>query len=378
MPQLLQVIQQGQFRGAEIFALDLSRALAQQDGWRVALYSLLGVDPAYATMSARSGIALSTGSSNGNDGRAHTRIMRLVTAIDRREHDVVQANGAGTLKYLVAARRLSRRPWRLVYRAIGMGSYWRHRLDKRILYRWLLGHADMVVAVSNAVADDLVASGAVRTDRLVVIPNAVEPSRIRSVAGDRERVRAALGIAPSESALLYVGSFTDEKDPLEFVEIISRCRTRELPVKGILIGDGVLRGVLVEAVHRRGLQEGVRLLPPQPAIGPILAAADLFVMPSRTEGMPAALLEAGLAGLPTVAYAVGGIPEVIAHGVSGMLVTPGDTAGLARAVSALVQDVPRRSLMGAEAKARAAAYEIGPIASAYRRVYATLLERTHA
>lgn len=377
MPNVLQVIQQGQLRGAEVFALDLSAALTRDGTWQVAMFSLLGIDRTYAILSAKSGVPLNAGSNNGS-APAHGQIQRLIEAVEREEYQVVQANGGATLKYLVAARRLSRRPWRLVYRAIGMGSYWRRGPYKRVLYRWLFSHADLVIAVSNAVADDLQAAWGVRSDRLTVIPNAVDPRRVRSVPGDRERVRAARGIEPSDCALLYMGSLTDEKNPLEFIEVVSRCRNQGLPVKGTLIGDGLLRGALIDTIQRGGLQHVIQLLPPQDTIGPFLAAADVFIMPSLTEGMPGALLEAGMVGLPVVAYGVGGIPEVIEHGVNGIVIPPGDCAGLVRAVGALVQDAPTRVTMGEAARARAVAYEIGPVASAYRAAYEGLLQRAYA
>ncbi len=375
MPALLQVIQQGELRGAEVFALDLCGALAREGSWDVSLLSLFGMEENYTAAAAGAGLTVAVAQPDGHARGFDVRLARrLQSLIDAGRYRIVQANGAATLKYLAVARRLSRRPWGLVYRAIGMGSFWRRGPARRLAYRWLLAQPDVVVAVSRAVAEDLTAAARLDPRRVVVVPNGVEPSRIRSEPADRERTRGELGVAPSERLLIYVGSLAPEKNLSALLAVVAACRQQGLPVKALLVGDGPCRGRLLEDVQRHRLEGTVHLLPSQDRVGRFLAAADLCVLPSLSEGMPAALIEAGLAGIPAVAYAVGGVPEVIEHDITGVLLRVNDEPALIRAVAALVEDGARRATMGEAARARYRRFEIAPVASAYSEMYEALLD----
>ncbi len=373
MLRVLQVIQQGQLRGAEVFALDLSRALAAH-GWRATVLSLGSVDGAYADAAMQAGVTVEQLVSGPTGRRGLGTLLRLRRAIEGGGYTLVQANGAGTLKYLVLARRLGGSACPLVYRAIGMGSYWRRGWARGVAYRWLLRQVDRVVAVCQAVAADLVATSAVDPRRLTVIPNGVEPARVLRAPRTREHVRAALGVGPQDCLLVAVGSLAPEKNPGAIVELVAACRRRGLPVRGLLVGHGPLLGTLQAAIVREGLDGAVRIVPPQADLGNYLAAADLLVLPSRSEGMPAALIEAGLAGVPAVAYAVGGVAEVIDDGVTGVLVRADDTDGLQRATVNLVEAPQRRAAMGQAARQAYRRFEIMRIVSAYQEVYRQLVE----
>lgn len=372
---ILQVIQQGQLRGAEVFALDLSEELVRESSWEASVYSLSRLDPAYAAAAATAGIKVFTAQPNGRARSFDPSLAwKLREMIDSGPYQVVQGNGGGTLKYLVVARWLSRRRWRLVYRAIGMGSFWRRGMVRHLTYRWLLAQPDLVVAVSTAVADDLLATTRVNPGKILVVPNGVKGSRLRSEPGDREDTRARLGVKPAEHLLLHVGSLTLEKNLQTIITVVAKTRMEGLPVKALLIGDGPLLAVLQDAVNRHRLETAIQLLPSQASVGRYLASADLFVLPSLSEGMPAAIIEAGLNGVPTVAYSVGGVSEVIEHGITGLLVRPRDETGFAQAVAALLVDSSRRTAMGEAARSRYRKFEIEVIADRYREAYEALLQ----
>ncbi|MDR7543868.1 MAG: glycosyltransferase family 4 protein [Armatimonadota bacterium] len=375
MTHVLQVIQQGQLRGAEVFALDLSRALIQR-GWRASVLSMADVDAAYAAAAAQAGVPLHVASARprmpGLDARV---VWRLREAIGAGGRQVVQANGAGTLKHLVAARQLGRGRWPLVYRAIGMGSFWRKGWVKAAVYRWLFNQADLVIAVCQAVARDLVEVSRIDPHKVTVVPNGVEPARLQAGPGDRDLVRATLGVGETDCLLVTVGSLTAEKNPEGLVELVAACRGQGLPVRGAIVGEGPLRAGLHAAIRRRGVQDAVSLVQPSLGLGSYLAAADVYVLPSHSEGMPAAVIEAGLAGVPAVAYDVGGLSEIVEDGTTGLLVSPGDVAGLVRAAAMLVRDPARRLTMGQAARRQYRRFRIGMVARSYQEAYEQLLAR---
>ncbi len=379
LPHLLQVIQQGQLRGAEVFALDLSDELARRCKWKTSLLSLAKVDDSYAAIAAAVGVDVTVARLARHSQHFDIRLAwKLRSLIEGGRYPIVQANGAGTLKYLVAARWLSRRRWRLVYRAIGVGTFWRRGTARRLAYSRLLAQPDLIVAVCRAVADDLLATTHVNPRKVLVVPNGVRGARLRSQPGERESTRATLGVTPAEHLLIYVGSLTPEKNVGVVIATVAKIRMEGLPVKALLVGDGPLRRQLQDAVDREGLETTIQLLSSQASLGKYLASADLFLLPSLSEGMPAAIIEAGLNGMPTVAYSVGGVPEVIEDGITGLLVRPDDEAGFARAVAALLADDSRRVAMGEAARSRYRKFEIEVVADRYREAYETLLQSTGA
>jgi glycosyltransferase involved in cell wall biosynthesis len=119
----------------------------------------------------------------------------------------------------------------------------------------------------------------------------------------------------------------------------------------IVVGDGELRGDLISRAESLGINPRIHFLGARRDLGNILSAIDIFTMPSYWEGLPLSMVLAMGAGLPVVASRVAGIPEVVADGDSGLLVTPGDSAQLADALARLVQSVELRSRLGAKARA---------------------------
>jgi glycosyltransferase involved in cell wall biosynthesis len=118
----------------------------------------------------------------------------------------------------------------------------------------------------------------------------------------------------------------------------------------VLAGEGPHRDALMERARRRGVADRIQFLGQCRDVPAVLAGADLFVLPSRSEALPNAVIEAMAAGLPVVASNVGGIPELITDGVSGVLVSPGDPRALAGAVIGVMEEPGRAVQMGREAR----------------------------
>jgi glycosyltransferase involved in cell wall biosynthesis len=163
---------------------------------------------------------------------------------------------------------------------------------------------------------------------------------------------------------------TWEKDPIAHLDLTSSIR-REVPdLVHVFAGDGPLRSDLESAVLERGLQDRVLLLGNRPDVGDLLAASDVMLLMSLSEGMPGCLIEAGMAGLPVASYDVSGVPEVVVDGETGVLAPSGDSQVLRQGLTELLLDDPRRRAMGRAARERCLArYDIRVVAPRYLDLY---------
>jgi len=189
--------------------------------------------------------------------------------------------------------------------------------------------ATHVTAVSEAVADSVVALGVPRA-RITVIPNGVDATRF-AADPPAAAARAELG-ADSAPLVGSVGCLAARKDYATLLEALGRLARRGLDFRVALVGDGPERSALEARAAALGLAERVRFLGERERVERLLPGMDVFVLSSREEGIPNALLEAMAAGRPCVATAVGGTPEVLRDGATGWLVPPGSPEALAAAL----------------------------------------------
>lgn len=202
-----------------------------------------------------------------------------------------------------------------------------------------------VVAVSEPVREELLRRK-VKRERVVIIHNGIRDWT--------RQAGTAIDIAPSRFAptLLMVGRLIREKNTALALDLLARVRER-YPTAGLVVaGDGPLRSSLEEKARTLGIAEWVQFLGFVEDVRGLLSRCDCFLLPSSTEGMPNALLEAMAAAAPIVATQVGGIPAAITDGVEGLLVPPGDTERLSAAVSRVLDDPRLRRALGAAARAR--------------------------
>jgi len=158
--------------------------------------------------------------------------------------------------------------------------------------------------------------------------------------------RSALGLPERVPVLLFVGRLVEWKGPHELLNAVAAMFART-PAHLLIVGDGPERGALQQRVDALGLTRSVTFaghLAPD-LLHAAYAAADVFVLPSRSEGFPTAILEAMAAGLPIVTTAIRGMADHLRDGVHGLLVTPGDAGALAAALEQLLADVALRGRM---------------------------------
>jgi glycosyltransferase involved in cell wall biosynthesis len=224
-----------------------------------------------------------------------------------------------------------------------------------------LGHrsSSLYVTNSRALAAELVDEEKVPAGRIEVIANGVE---LPEKTADPSR-RPARGIV--------VANLIAYKGHADLVEALTLLDT---PPLLCLVGEGPERERLTALVRARGLEHVVTLAGAVPDARALLADYQFAVLPSHTEGLPNAVLEAMAAGLPVVATSVGGVSDVLADGVAGLLVPPRDPAALATAIERLAGDPDLRCALGAAGRRAAARLSVDDCAARHEAVYRTLLQ----
>jgi glycosyltransferase involved in cell wall biosynthesis len=223
--------------------------------------------------------------------------------------------------------------------------------------RWLnaatYGWQQSVVAVSDEVrrsAESLI--GARATERTAVIPNGVDFEGLDRDAG-RLPEPPLPRLDPGAFLILAPATLAWRKGQDVLLDALASLEERRSsPVRPIavwLAGDGSERATLLSQIAASGLTESVHMLGSRPDVFALMRLADAVVLPSRHEGHPLALLEALALGRPAIATAVGGVPEIIDHGRTGLLVPPDDAGALATAIERMRCDPALRRRMGVNA-----------------------------
>jgi glycosyltransferase involved in cell wall biosynthesis len=358
--KVLHVISTGQRRGAEMFAADLIRSLNGRVEHRVAV--LRGESPMPAGYDAPTS-TLERGA-RVPGARIEIRSLRsLADTIRAWEPDIVQAHGNEPFKYTVLASR--RKRVRVAYRRIGLAPDRVTHGMARIVHGWLMRRSHRVVAVANAVRQETISTFRVPEEKVVTIPRGVDRMRLRPIR-DPDDLRAEMGIASGTPVVLSLGALTWEKDPTAHLAAMTDVR-RQLPdAVHLLAGDGPLRPEVERAVASSGDRGRAYVLGARDDVAELLAISDVVLLASRSEGMPGCLIEAGMVGVPAVAYAVAGVPEVVIDGVTGFTAARGDTATLADRVVTLLAEPTLRATLGAGARAHCeTSFEITVVADAY-------------
>lgn len=227
--------------------------------------------------------------------------------------------------------------------------------EARYWLNWLTAPlGDRVICVSERVADFSAEHIGLSPARLVVIPNGIE--LLPQPAVDKAAVWAELGRPRPEMVIGTVGRLEPVKGFPYLLEALAQLAPAYPAVHLLIVGDGPERTALEAQAHRLGLGERVIFAGHRTDVPLLMGGMDLFVLPSIWEGMPNVVLEAMAAGLPVVATAVGGTPEIVVEGETGLLVPPRDPAALAEAMERLLADPALRLQMGRAGRDRVQQY----------------------
>jgi glycosyltransferase involved in cell wall biosynthesis len=316
-----------QRRGAEVFGEHLAGAL-RESGWETWFLALQQADSG----SSVSATPLFASSEIADiSGLKPQVIKRLRATFAAHRPDVILAGGGATLKYSVAALTGVRERPILVYSSIGEPEFWATSLWRKKMMAALLGRTQLVTAVSWATADQLVRGFGVNPARVRVVHPGV-PDEFLSIER-RNPVQGRLNV-------LYLGSLSTEKNPLAAVEAVTAMES-EATLR--MVGDGPLLGTLEQ--YARNDRVRMEVIGPADDVSEHLGWADALVLTSRTEGLPGVILEAGAAGVPVVAFGVGGVAEAVEDGVTGFVIEPGDNQAMARALDRLAREPDLRLSM---------------------------------
>jgi glycosyltransferase involved in cell wall biosynthesis len=241
----------------------------------------------------------------------------------------------------------------------------------RMRLRATVLRADAFVAISGPIGAELREAG-VPPERILVVPNGVDVERFRPAAAeDRAALRRCLGL-PNGPLVVYTGRLAPEKGVDLLVAAWPRVLAGVPSARLWMLGEGAERSRLVEAARRAGVAEAIVLPGPVADVSPFLRAADAAVLPSRTEGMPVALLEAMACAVPVVATAVGGSAEVLRDGVTGRLVPPERPDALADALVEALGDPEAHARARAARAEVVARYGLDHVADVFLEIYARL------
>lgn len=336
----------------------------------------LGIDPHVACLEprgggpfraalARSGIAAhGVPDRGGLDGAGIARLVALVRGL---APDVLHSHGYKTDVVAALLAPALRRPCLVATNHNWTGETAALRVYER-LDALALRRFDLVVAVSRPVAAELAAAG---IRRVAVVPNGIA---IGAPAAAPGRLRAELRLPAGTPLVGYVGRLSREKGVRELLDAAASQPVAH--VHFVLVGDGPLRAELAAAVSARGLAHRVHLLGRREDAAALLPDLDALVLPSHREGTPMVLLEAMAAGVPPIATAVGGVPDVVTDGVNGILVPPHDAAAVAVAVGRVAGDPSLgRRLGAAAAETVRARFSAPEMARGYARAYRSAMER---
>ena len=277
----------------------------------------------------------------------------LVAMIKKIAPDVIHTHTAkagvlGRLAAILAGRSAKRVHTFHGHLLHGYFSGWKVKLVIAI-EKFLAKRTDVLVAVGNLVKEDLLAAGIGKSDQYrVFFPGLVEPKKI-----SKDVARQQFEMETGEIYVAYVGRMTAIKRPDRLLNTAAEIKTRNLPVKFIVAGEGDLFEATRHDSERRELP--VTFLGWRKDIGALFGASDIAILTSDNEGIPLTLIQAAQASLPIVATDVGSISDIVVHEVNGYLVDS-EPAALADALQKLAIDPVLRQIMGDAGRERTSRY----------------------
>ncbi|HET7620395.1 MAG TPA: glycosyltransferase family 4 protein [Gemmatimonadaceae bacterium] len=275
-------------------------------------------------------------------------VLRLRRLIAREHVDILHPQSGHTIALAALAAAGTRA--RIVF-ARRTTFPVRGNIGTRLKY----SRADRIISVSKAGIDALVTSG-IDASKVDVIPSGIPLDELATPAS-RETL-ASFGVPEGAPLVVMVGALTDVKDPVTFVRAVAVAKRRVPRLQALLVGEGHLRGAVEAEVRALELGSSFHLTGFRDDHDSFIAAGDIAALSSTMEGTPGVLLDALALGRPIASTAAGGVPEIVEHGVSGLLSPVGDPDLLGGSIARLLLDGSLARRMSAAASERARDFSI--------------------
>jgi len=362
-PTIAHVLHRLYLAGAEVLAADLARRLV--DRYRCVFVCLDEVGPLGRSLRDEGFVVESLGRKPGIDMQA---ARAMSSFLEQHRVDLIHAHqytpffyasvGRGKLPWFNCGMGLRSQP-PILFTEHGR-HFPDHRRIKRVLAnQLLLKNDDHVTAVGDFVKQMLIANEGIAAGHIEVIFNGVDPAefaRPSEADAARAEARAKLGLAPTDRVVMQVARFHPVKDHATAIrgfahalEILKRDEHRPhdsgQPLL-LLIGDGPEQNAMIDLAKQLGIEKQTRFVGVRDDVAKLLPAADVFCLSSLSEGISVTLLEAMATRLPIVATRVGGNPEVVDHGKTGLLSPRSDHTGFGQHLALLLGDAQQRQRMG--------------------------------
>jgi glycosyltransferase involved in cell wall biosynthesis len=363
-------------RGAETFAVQLidrlSRGVFKPAIWTIEPYEsqrylIPSRTPVFALRAGKSILPL-----------AVRRLRHLLGVCQEYQPHIIHCHGGRGLKYVIPMKAI----WAAqayVYTKIGSVHPWLDPVPKRLFYGALFERLNAIVAVGEQIRREVEVTFHPRRPRLLTIYTGRDVAPFAAVTPDVARqMRAELALDDTDICLMTVGSLSWEKAPQLLLRLFARMVATDPRLKLVFVGEGPLQLELEADAVRDGLGERVRFLGVRRDVPRVLSAADIFVLPSVTEGLPGVLIEAGMAGLPAVAFRIGAVEEVLNDEETGFVAPPGNAEAFGERVLRLARDPGLRRRMGGEALIRCRRdFDIRRSVERHEALFLELLERSN-
>lgn len=313
--KILQVIQKPQYRGAEIFACQLSIELKRL-GHEVDVLFLFGTTNLDLPFPLHFIHLEATIKNRFWDFKAYKKLSDIIR---KGNYDIVQANAADTLKYTVISKYLHHWRSKLVYRNANKISDFLTTQSRKWFNNFLIQKVDAVASVSQECLIDFIHCYPTFQKAIACLPIGVS-MQTDAPYESLERI----GILGKGPFLLHVASFVPEKNHVGLLRIFSKIVPDFPSAQLLVIGEGKLKMAIEDLAKEMQLDSQIQFLGKRNDVLQLMPCCDVFLLPSLIEGLPGVILEAFANKLPVVAFDVGGIKEVVINEKTGFLVAKND------------------------------------------------------
>ncbi len=343
--KIVQLVTQRQYRGAEIAAAALTAQLTA-NGQEVVFAGLYKTNG--QALTAEGAVNIDIGDFKRKQFSALV-LYQLLRFVVQYKPDLIQANGSDTIKYAAVVKMLWPR-FKLVYRNISILSVWLGKSRfKRKLYRWLFQQVDHITSVGYEAANDIGKTLLLPDSKITVIRRSVFSTTVNK-AEAAAIIKHKYQWSAADRILFAAGSFSSEKNFSFLVEVMAQLCMQSKNIRLIIAGKGPEQEQIQQQIIEKGLQAFIILPGFEADLSTYYAAADVFVMCSKVEGVPGVILEAGLAATPAIANDTGGVKEVIQHGVTGILLPSLDVSSYVTTVLHLINNPALCTQLGEAAR----------------------------